>query len=167
MSIFGKLFKKKEDDFSFDSNDSFSSDTTNSFGATTSTNDPFGTPDLSFSSDPVDPLAQPAGTPDPFGTPHTASTPMPSQHHMNPLPPIEGDNGINLQSRGSQIAQDYINKQQATAQPTPATNPTNTAAQQTHSLEMINLKLDAIKSQLEMLNQRLQKVENEPKKLWR
>lgn len=178
-NIFGKIFKKKEEDFSFDSSDSFSesqdsklfSDDKSSLDF--SSNDDFGTQNMNLDqhtnqlSDPIgtsDPLATPAGTPDPFATPHQNNLNMPMTNQTNPLPPFEKGLDNMPTSTGSQIAQNYINKQRTTPQPI---NHVENTPQQTHSLEMINLKLDAIKSQLETLNQRIQKMENEPKKLWR
>lgn len=178
MSIFGNLFKKKDDDFSFDSTDSFSpppgSDSMNNAdpfatpGANSTSNaDPFGTPGSNFDVPKTDdPFATPQGTPDPFASTTTNNSFNPSAAQSTPLPPIEKVHDA-PQSRGSQIAQDYLNRQQASTQNTPAAPQTNTASRdQNHNLEMINLKLDAIKSQLEMLNQRLQRVESEPKKKW-
>lgn len=166
MSILGKLFKKKEDDFSFDSSSSFS-DTSNPFGDSTNTSDPFAT-NNSFGNSGTDPFSSTSSSPfgdaasnsDPFATPNT--TGMPQRASSPPMPPMDDAHDI-APTRGSQIARDYITRQQQGMQPS---SQTTSSSGNEHTLEIINLKLDAIKSQLEMLNQRLSKVEDKPKKLW-
>ncbi|MCA9477923.1 MAG: hypothetical protein KC535_02135 [Nanoarchaeota archaeon] len=144
MSMFGKLFKKKDDDFSFDSTDSFSPPPEGSAGSFDQQFDPLGSTSADpFSSQGQDAFSSPTG--------------------QEPLPPLEQDQHQVPQSTGSQIARDYIAKQQATSQPTAAPQQQTTEA---HTMEIINLKLDAIKSQLEMLNQRLEKIEHGPQKKW-
>jgi hypothetical protein len=155
MSFLNNIFKKKKDDFSFDENEfkipQDSTSDNNLFGDTTS--DPFGNTQGN----------------DPFSTQTNNNSfdhamQQATQQASPELPPI--DQNDQLASRGTQIAQNYI-KQQQTSQNNQQTTPNQTTQQNNpneHVLEMINLKLDAIKSQLEVLNHRLEKVEN--KKQW-
>lgn len=168
MSIFGKLFKKKDDDFSFDTNDS-------GFDSFSSTNDSFQpntTPNTTPSFDSFSnqqPSSDPFSTLDSFSnsmqnTPNT--TGMPQRNATSsapPLPPMDQDEDM---SRGTQIARDYLRRQE-TQQTAYANTPQSTSSSQDNTLEVINLKLDAIRSQLETLNHRIEKLENGPKRLWK
>lgn len=133
MNIITKLFKKKKDEFSFD------------------------TP--SFSSDSVDHFAKDA-TSDPFLQPNVPNTTgMPS--NSTPLPPMHNPNEI-APTTGSKIARDYLRRQELEqqGQPAPSSQGDN------HNVEVINLKLDAIKSSVDALNQRLDKLES-ARRLWK
>ena len=154
MSILNKLFKKEEDDFSLDSDFSATAGDSDFAKAFSDNSDPFSNQHSDSFSSPAPNTSFDSS----FDTPNTTGMPQ-----RNPMPPLEDPNTI-APTRGSQMARDYISRQQASFQPS-NNQSNNSPSEKDHTLEIINLKLDAIKSQLEMLNQRLDKVE-EKKKLW-
>lgn len=131
-------FWKKHDDFSFDQDSTPSADPEQSSanvqnyldGANAS--DSYANPlDQGLPPDPMNPGG--------FGRPQDPLA-------MNTQP-----------TQGQQMAQDYIQSQQAVQQP-PQQQQTQ-ANNVDQKIEMVNLKLDAIKSELDALNQHIKKLE--------
>lgn len=184
MSFMDKVkFWKKDDDFSFDSSDSFGS----SFDplGSSSGSDPFalppdtsssGLPPNPFSSnESQDPLASDSefstyANDSRFGEPSasqssqsfgssTAPPPPASQESSRdpfarPVPPPNSQASV-----GKSLAHNYIQQQSGTA-PSPSQQSSSAKFQAGSETEMISLKLDAIRSELNAVSQRLMRLEH-------
>lgn len=185
MSIFSKLaFWKKDDDYDFDSpgNDSFAGSPMNSTGADpfssngqsqgfpdsqatqstdpfASSNNSFGATDNSFGSDSL------TGPRDPL-----LDSPIPGGDSMNSMgqPSIANHDSFSNDSSFQNSHSNSTFNQPVSQTRQMARNMINSSQQQKQEVhnqesttnEILNLKLDAIKSQLEVITQRLDKLDS-------
>lgn len=181
MSFMDKVkFWKKDDDFSFDNSSSANSFNDSSFGdSSMSSNDPFASSsDPSSSGLPPDPMSgssddmfsdpMSGSSSDNFGTgsfgqsstsssqqfgtsSNTGSSQSSQDPFARPTPPPKSP------SVGQSLAHNYIQQEQGhSVTPSPQSSQSTKPSSET---EMVSLKLDAIRSELNVVSQRLMRLE--------
>jgi len=180
-------FWKKQDDYSFnDSSDPFASSSPSSSpspSANTTTdyssglppldasaNDPSALPQDSFGapseSSSFDPLSGSSQTADPFASsaPPSSHSSSPSSSPVDSFMPARGS--PQTPPLGKQLAQDYIEKtdslQPSWSGQVSSSSPSSQQAPQSkdQSMELLQLKIDAIRSELNAMSQRMIKIEH-------
>lgn len=155
MSFLGKIFGKKHDDFddgSFDTSLPPMPDATTAASQSSST-------DFSSTGNPSSGVAS---FMEKSGDDLTGLPPL-DQQHQQPLTAESEQHSSEALTKGQQLAHDFHAQQQSSSQHSPQGVTSSQQDTLPRSLELLNVKLDAIRSELSLISQRLEKLEQNKK----